>query len=98
MWDVLVGEVKVGRLTDPETEDGAIRCGFEPTAAFDRYAAALAEGEIWDVEDDALDDVIDEIAVEGVFLVADDGTEIVDPELRIDGTAARFSDQSSSST
>jgi hypothetical protein len=98
MWDVLVGEVKIGRLTDPETTDGIIRCGFEPTAAFDRYAAALAGGDIWEVDDDALDAVIDEIAVEGVFLVAGDGSEIVDPDLRIDGTAARFSDQSSSST
>lgn len=98
MWDVLVGEVKIGRLTDPDATDGTISCRFEPTAAFDRYAAALAAGDIWEVGDDELDAVIDEIAVEGVFLVADDGSEIVDPDLRIDGTAARFSDQSSSST
>ena len=97
MWDVLIGEVKVGRLTDPRTEDGWIRCRFEPTPAFDRYVDAFAVGDIWESESDTLDAVIDEIAVEGVFLVADDA-EIVDPDLRIDGNDGRFPDQSSSST
>jgi hypothetical protein len=98
MWDVLVGEVEIGRLTGPRTDGGMVRCTFEPTAAFDRYAGAFADTDIWASDDDTLDAVIDEISVEGVFLVAADGTEIVDPELRIDGHDARFPIQSSSST
>lgn len=98
MWDVLVGEVAIGRLTDARTEHGRTRCTFEPTSAFGRYAEAFSVGDIWEMDDDALDAVIDEIAVEGVFLVAVDGAEIVDPDLRIDGDSAWFSDQSSSST
>ena len=96
MWDVLVGEVRIGRLTDPHVEAGTTRCTFTPAAAFDRYAGAFAVGDIWQADDDALDAVIDELAVEGVFLVEDDGTQIIDPDLRIDGTEAWF--QSSSST
>jgi hypothetical protein len=98
MWDVLVGECKIGRLTGPRTEDGMVSCTFEPTAAFDRYAGAFADAEIWESDDDSLDAAIDEISVEGVFLVAADGTEIVDPALRIVGDAAHFPIQSSSST
>ncbi len=98
MWDVLIGEVKIGRLTDPQTGDGTTRCRFEPTAAFERYADAFAVGDIWEADNDELDAVIDEIAVDGVFLIADDGTQIIDPDLRIAATDARFSDQSSSST
>jgi hypothetical protein len=98
MWDVLVGEVKIGRLTEPRTDDGIVRCAFEPTTAFDRYADAFAVGDIWEADDDTLDAVIDELAVEGVFLLGDDGAQIVDPDLRIDGEAAWFPDQSSSST
>ena len=98
MWDVLVGEVKIGRLTDPRVEPGTTRCTFEPTTAFGRYADAFAVGDIWDVDDEVLDAVIDELAVDGVFLIADDGVEIVDPDLRIDGRDAWFSDQSRSST
>jgi len=98
MWDVLVGETMIGRLTDPRVDSGTVCCVFEPTTAIGRYAAAFAVGDIWATDDDALDAVIDEIAVEGVFLVADDGAEIIDPDLRIDGLVARFTDQSSSST
>lgn len=98
MWNVLVGEVMIGRLTNPRTADGVTKTTFEPTEAFGRYAAAFAVGGIWEAVDERLDAVIDEIAVEGVFLVTDDATEIVDPDLRIDGDEARFSDQSSSST
>ena len=98
MWNVRIGEVEIGRLTHARTEAGVTHCSFEPGEAFGRYAEAFAAGEIWEVDDDELDAVIDEIAVEGVFLVAEDGSEIVDPDLRIDGTTARFSDQSSSST
>lgn len=98
MWDVLVGEVKIGRLVGPRTEGGTTRGTFEPTAAFERYADAFAVGDIWETDDDTLDAVIDELAVEGVFLLADDGAQIVDPDLRIDGAAAWFPDQSSSST
>ena len=96
MWDMLVGEVKIGRLTDPHVDADAIHCTFSPTADFDRFAGAFAAGDIWQADDDALDALIDELSVEGVFLVGDDGTEIVDPDLRIDGTDAWF--QSSSST
>lgn len=96
MWDVLVGEVKIGRLIDPRAEQGTTHCTFAPTPAFRGYAAAFARGDISQTDDEALDAVIDEIAVEGVFLVADDGTQIVDPDLRIDGDVAWF--QSSSST
>lgn len=98
MWDVLVGEVKVGRLTDPQEERGTTRCTFTPAAAFERYAGAFAAGNIWEADDDALDAVVDEIAVDGVFLVGDDSSQIVDPDLRIEGDDAWFSDQSSSST
>lgn len=94
MWDVLIGDVKIGWLTDPRTDAGSTHCRFEPAEAFDRYAPAFATGDISEEDDDALDAVIDEIAVDGVFLVADDGAEIVDPDLRIDGMEARFSDQS----
>ncbi len=96
MWDVLIGEVKIGRLTDPRTDGGTTHCGFEPTAVFERYADAFAVNDIWEAEDDALDALIDEIAVEGVFLIAGDGTQIIDPDLRIDGADAWF--QPSSST
>lgn len=96
MWDVLVGEVKIGRLVGPRTEGGTTRGAFEPTAEFERYAPAFATGDISETDDETLDALIDEIAVEGVFLVADDGAQIVDPELRVDGTDAWF--QSSSST
>lgn len=98
MWDVLVGEVKIGRLTDARSREGTTHCNFEPTAAFDRYSGAFSSGDISTSEDTSLDSVIDEIAVEGVFLVADDGAEIVDPHLRIDGREAWFPAQSSSST
>ena len=96
MWDVLIGDVKIGRLIDPRLQTGTTHATFTPADAFDRYERAFADGDIWEHDDDALDGVIDEIAVEGVFLVADDGTQIVDPDLRIDGTDAWF--QSSSST
>ena len=95
MWDVFVGEVKIGRLTEPRTDGGIVRCAFEPTTAFDPYADAFAPGEIWESQNDALDAVIDEIAVEGVFLVGDDGSEIADPDLRVDGNAAWFQSRSS---
>lgn len=98
MWNVRVGEVEIGRLTGARTEEGVTHCSFEPCEAFGRYAEAFAAGDIWETDDEALDAVIDEIAVEGVFLSGDDGSEIVDPDLRIDGTDAWFSDQSSSST
>jgi hypothetical protein len=98
MWDVLVGEVKIGRLSDPRAEADTIHCTFEPVEAYERFAPAFATGDIWEEDDDEFDAVIDEIAVEGVFLVADDGDEIIDPDLRIDGNEARFSHQSRSST
>lgn len=97
MWDVKVGEVEIGRLTEPRVDGTATRCTFEPASAFARYAPAFVEGDISESDDDTLDALIDEIAVEGVFLVAGDGTEIVDPDLRIDGTDAWFQGQSSSS-
>jgi hypothetical protein len=96
MWDVWVGEVKIGRLSDPRDDSGITHCTFAPAPAFDRYAGAFAPGDIWEANDDTLDAVIDEIAVEGVFLVGDDEREIIDPDLRIDGSNAWF--QSSSST
>lgn len=96
MWDLLVGEAKIGRLTEPRTEQEAIHCTFAPTSAFEGYAQAFAPGDIAESDDETLDAVIDELTVEGVFLVADDGAMIVDPDLRIDGDAAWF--QSSSST
>lgn len=95
MWDVLVGEVKIGRLTGPRLEQGTTHCAFTPDEAFDRYATAFATGDIWETDDEALDAVIDEIAVEGVFLVADDGARIIDPDLRIDGADAWFQSRSS---
>ncbi len=98
MWDVRVGSLKIGRLTHPRVENGETRCMFEPTEAFTRYAGAFTVGDISEADDDTLDAVIDEIAVDGLFLVADDGTEIIDPELRIDGASASFLDQSNSST
>ena len=95
MWDVLVGEVKIGRLTDPRIEQGTTHCTFDPTGAFGGYAAAFAPGDISETDDEALDAIIDEMAVEGVFLVADDDTRIVDPDLRIDGDEAWFQSRSS---
>lgn len=95
MWDVLVGEVKIGRLSDPREDSGITHCAFTPAPPFHRYATAFAPGDIWDANDDTLDAVIDEIAVEGVFLVGDDGGEIIDPDLRIDGTSAWFQSRSS---
>lgn len=95
-WDVLVGDTKIGRLTERESDRGEERYLFVPAESFDRYAAAFAGSEIWEVDDDALDAVIDEIAVDGLFLVADDGSEIVDPDLRISGSDAWI--QSNSST
>ena len=96
MWDLMVGEVKLGRLTEPHSDGETTHCSFEPSSAFTRYARAFAVGDISGEDDDALDAAVDEIAVEGVFLIADDGSEIVDPELRIAGVDAWF--QSSSST
>lgn len=98
MWDVLIGAVKIGRLSDPRIENGQTLCTFEPTEAFGRFADALTVGDISGVDDEMLDAVIDEIAVDGLFLVTDDGTEIVDPDLRIEGASASFTDQSSSRT
>jgi hypothetical protein len=95
---MLIGEMKVGRVTEERTSDGVTHCSFEPLPTFGRYARAFSCGDIWEFEDDALDAVIDEIAVDGVFLVGDDGSQIIDPDLRIDGQDAWFSDQSSSST
>lgn len=95
-WDVLVGVIRIGRLTERRTDGGETLCGFIPTESFSRYAGAFVSGEIWEADDDALDAVIDEIAVDGLFLVADDGSQIIDPVLRIDGAEAWFSDQSSS--
>ena len=89
-WNMRVGEVMVGRLVDERAEDGRTVCRFEPLEAFAPYARAFESGDISESEDDALDAVIDEIAVEGVFLVGADGSEIVDPALRIDGEVARF--------
>lgn len=94
-WDVLVGATKIGRLTERRS-DGEERYHFSPAESFDRYASAFAGSEIWEVDDEGLDAVIDEIAVEGLFLVADDGSEIVDPDLRINGSDAWI--QSNSST
>ena len=96
MWDVLVGDVKIGRLITPRADERTTHCAFAPTQAFGRYATAFAPGDISETDDETLDAVIDEIAVEGVFLLADDGTQIVDPNLRIDGDVAWF--QSSSRT
>ena len=96
MWDVLIGEVKIGRLVELRVEGGTTHCTFEPAAPFGGYAAAFVPGDISEADDEALDAVIDEIAVEGVFLLAEDGTQLVDPDLRIDGGDAWF--QSSSST
>lgn len=87
---MLIGDVAVGRLTEDRTIDGVTHCSFEPFSAFGRYAEAFSGGEIWESEDDVLDAVIDEISVEGVFLVSDDGVELVDPDLRIEGDSARF--------
>jgi hypothetical protein len=95
-WDVLVGDTKIGRLTERGSDPGVERYHFVPAESFDRYAAAFAGNEIWEVDDHALDAVIDEIAVDGLFLVGDDGSEIVDPDLRIDGSEAWI--QSNSST
>ena len=97
-WDMLIGDITVGRLIAPRSEAGRTVCRFEPTGHFARYAPAFTSGDISEVDDEALDAVIDEIAVDGVFLVGADGSEIVDPELRIDGADAWFEDQSSSST
>ena len=94
-WDVLIGATTIGRLTEREN-DGEQRYHFSPSESFDRYSAAFAGSDIWGVDDDALDAVIDEIAVDGLFLVADDGSEIVDPDLRINGSDAWI--QSNSST
>lgn len=90
MWDMLIGDVTVGRLVEERIEDGRRVCRFEPLDAFDRFAPAFVSGDIATGDDDSLDAVIDEIAVDGVFLVSADGTEIVDPCLRIDGDVARF--------
>ena len=95
-WDVFVGATKIGRLTERGGDQGEERYHFRPAESFDRYAAAFAGIEIWEVDDDDLDAVIDEIAVDGLFLVADDGSEIVDPDLRINGSDAWI--QSNSST
>jgi hypothetical protein len=95
---MLIGDLEVGRLTETHTIEGVTHCSFEPLPAFARYARAFSSGDIWESEDDTLDAVIDEIAVDGVFLVGDDGSETIDPDLRIDGKDAWFSDQSSSST
>ena len=89
-WDMLIGDTPVGRLSEEDSEDGVTICRFEPYDAFPEYAEAFRSGDISERNDDALDAVIDHIAVDGVFLVADDGTGIVDPDLRIDGTVARF--------
>lgn len=97
-WDMLIGDITVGRLTDERSEGGHIVCHFEPSDGFVRYAPAFASGDLSEADDEALDAVIDEIAVDGVFLVSADGSEIIDPDLRIDGTDAWFADQSNSST
>lgn len=89
-WEMLIGDVVVGRLLDERTEDGRTVCRFEPLDDFARFAAAFESGDISGSDDDSLDAVIDEIAVDGVFLVAADGSTLVDPDLRIDGTVARF--------
>ena len=96
MWDVLIGEVKIGRLVELRVEGGTTHCAFEPAASFGGYAAAFVPGDISRPDDEELDAIVDEIAVEGVFLVGEDGTRIIDPDLRIDGGDAWF--QSSSST
>ncbi len=96
-WDMLIGDVTVGRLVDARAESGRTVCRFEPTDAFTPYAPAFTSGDISVVDDETLDAVIDEIAVDGVFLIGADGSEIVDPHLRIDGADAWFEVQSGSS-
>lgn len=85
-----IGDVEVGRLIEERRSDGLIHCRFEALPAFARYARAFSSDDIWEADDDDLDAVVDEISVDGVFLVSGDQVEYVDPDLRIDGGSARF--------
>lgn len=89
-WTLNVGDLVLGTLTASSEQDGWTVCDFTEAAAFDRFRAAFGEDELWDGDNDELDTVVDEIAVDGVWLVSLDGTELVDPTVYIADNVARF--------
>lgn len=89
-WILRIGGVELGSLTPTRTEGDWNVCQFEPTAEFARYAAALAPGDLSEGDDHLLDTVIDEIAIEGIWLTTAEGDELVDPAIQITGSSARF--------
>lgn len=89
-WTLTVGDVALGSLTNP-TEDGMWTvCDFTATSAFDRYARAFSTEELWVDDDHSLDAIIDEIAVEGIWLTNPDGFQLIDPDIHITDATAHF--------
>lgn len=84
---LLVGDTTIGELTEIGRDPEWLRCTFVPTDAYPRYAAWFTETDLSEVEDDALDDVVDEIAVLGVFVEHPEWT-LVDPTIIISGDRA----------
>lgn len=84
---LLIGETTLGELTEVGRDGDRLQCTFVPTDAYARYAAWFTDADLSAVDDDALDDVVDEIAVHGVFVVHPEWT-LVDPKIVIYGDQA----------